>query len=266
MKTHLLLILALVLAPPLHAQLAPYDGAGMTYGHVHLNVSDLELHKELWVEQFGGELVERGPLTVVKFPGMLIALRESEPTMPMAETVMDHFGFKVRDIEDVLDRWRRAGYEVQSEFTGAEGFPNAYLVAPDGILIELQEDTTQSEDVAGYHIHFRTAQYEELLGWYVEVFGAVPFQRGTIATTANVPGMNLSFGDSDTPRAATQGSAIDHIGFEFRNLRETVDRLESMGITFDVDYREIPAIGLNIAYLTDPTGVYIELTEGYTGY
>lgn len=266
MKTHLLLILALVLAPPLHAQLAPYDGAGMTYGHVHLNVSDLELHKEFWVDQFGGELVERGPLTVVKFPGMLIALREREPTMPSDETVMDHFGFKVRDIEDILDRWRRAGYEVQSEFTGAEGFPNAYLVAPDGILVELQEDRTQSEDVAGYHIHFRTAEYEELLDWYVEVFGAVPFQRGTIATTANVPGMNLSFGDSDTPRAATQGSAIDHIGFEFRNLRETVDRLESMGITFDVEYREIPAIGLNIAYLTDPSGVYIELTEGYTEY
>ena len=172
MKTHLFLILTLVLAPPLHAQLAPYDGAGMTYGHVHLNVSDLELHKELWVTQFGGELVERGPLTVMKFPGMLVALREREPNMPMPETVMDHFGFKVRDIEDVLDRWRRAGYEVRSEFTGAEGFPNAYLVAPDGILIELQEDATQSEDVAGYHIHFRTAQYEELLDWYVEVFGA----------------------------------------------------------------------------------------------
>jgi hypothetical protein len=28
----------------------------------------------------------------------------------------------------------------------------------------------------------------------------------------------------------------------------------------------VPAIGLNLAYITDPSGVYIELTEGYDKY
>ena len=32
---------------------------------------------------------------------------------------------------------------------------------------------------------------------------------------------------------------------------------------FDVPFRSVPAIGLDIAYMTDPSGVYIELTEGY---
>ena len=251
---------------PAHAQLAPFDDAGMTYGHVHLNVSDLELHKALWLEHFGGELVERGPLTVVKYPGMLIALREREPTGDSQGSVMDHFGFKVRDIESILAKWRDAGYEVQSEFTGAEGFPNAYIVMPDGIRLELQQDPAQEEDVIGYHIHFLTPEYEELMAWYVENFGVVPFQRGTIATTANAPGMNLSFGNSEEPRAPTQGRAIDHIGFEVRDLQETIRGLEARGITLDVPYREVPSIGLNIAYLTDPSGVYIELTQGYVDY
>ena len=35
---------------------------------------------------------------------------------------------------------------------------------------------------------------------------------------------------------------------------------------FDVPYRRVPSIGLNIAYITDPSGVYIELTEGYGQY
>ena len=35
---------------------------------------------------------------------------------------------------------------------------------------------------------------------------------------------------------------------------------------FDVQYREVPLIGLKIAYITDPAGVYIELTEGYNTY
>ncbi len=266
--TKLLLTAALTLslASPAYAQLAAPDDAGMTFGHVHLNVSDLELHKALWLEHFGGELVERGPLTVIKYPGMLLALRERAPTGGSQGTVMDHFGFKVRDIDAILASWRAAGYDVQSEFTGAEGFPNAYVVAPDGVRVELQEDPMQREDVVGYHIHFITPEYEELMGWYVETFGVVPFQRGTIATTANAPGMNLSFGDSEMAGAATQGRAIDHIGFEVEDLAATIRGLEALGVTLDVDYREVPSIGLNIAYLTDPSGVYIELTEGYDDY
>ena len=37
---------------PLPSSAVPND-AGLTYGHVHLNVSDVELHKQLWVEHFG---------------------------------------------------------------------------------------------------------------------------------------------------------------------------------------------------------------------
>jgi hypothetical protein len=35
-----------------------------------------------------------------------------------------------------------------------------------------------------------------------------------------------------------------------------------MGIKIDVPYRSVPAVGLSIAFITDPWGTYIELTEG----
>jgi catechol 2,3-dioxygenase-like lactoylglutathione lyase family enzyme len=266
MRLLLTLALALSIAAPLPAQIAPLNEAGMTFGHVHLNVSDLDLHRELWTVHFGGEIVERGPLTVVKLPRLLIVLTERAPTGGSQGSVLDHFGFKVRDIEAILERWRAAGYEVQSGFTGAEGFPNAYLIGPDGLRIELQEDTTQDVAVMGHHVHFFTPEFEELLPWYVETFGVVPFQRGTIATTANAPGLNLSFGGSREPREPTRGRVIDHIGFEFADLEATVRELEARGITFDVPLREIPSIGLKIAFMTDPSGVYIELTEGLVEY
>jgi catechol 2,3-dioxygenase-like lactoylglutathione lyase family enzyme len=259
-------MVAFSLVSPAAAQLAPPDAAGMTYGHVHLNVSDVELHKKLWSEQFGGVVVQKGPLTAVKFPGMLIALSGRAPSGGSQGTVMDHFGFKVKDIAAQLAKWRAAGYEVQSEFTGAEGFPNAYIVAPDGVRVELQEDKTQAEDVIGYHIHFITPDYEKEMAWYVDTFGVVPFKRGTIETTANAPGMNLSFGNARTPTVATRGRAIDHIGFEFDDLEAFCKKLEAKGITFDVPYRDVPSIGLKIAYITDPAGVYIELTQGYDAY
>ncbi len=78
--------------------------------------------------------------------------------------------------------------------------------------------------------------------------------------------MNLSFGGAQGERAATQGTAIDHIGFEIDGLEDFCRALEAKGIEFQVPYREIPAIDLNIAYIIDPRGVRIEFTEGYDEY
>src|SRR5229473_522884 len=104
MHMRLLLTLAatLSIAQPAAAQLASPNAAGVAYGHVHLNVKDIEVHKKLWVEHFGGTVVQKGPLTVVKLPNMLIALTKKEPTGGSEGTVMDHFGFKVRNLQEML--------------------------------------------------------------------------------------------------------------------------------------------------------------------
>ncbi len=39
-------------------------------------------------------------------------------------------------------------------------------------------------------------------------------------------------------------------------------KLEAAGIEFSVPYRKVDAIGLGIAFFTDPWGTFIELTEG----
>lgn len=257
---------ALLPAAPGGAQLAPPNEAGVTFGHVHLNVADIEVHKRLWVEHFDGEVVVKGPLTTVKVPGSLIVLTQREPTAASQTTVMDHFGFKVRDYDGVLERWRAAGYEVQAEFTGVEGERNAYLLAPDGVRFEVQADPTLERSVEHYHVHWFMEGGEELRDWYVERFGATPRARGTLPVTADVPGSNLSFSGTRTERTPTQGAAIDHIGFEVDDLRAFCEMLESRGVVFDVPYREIASIELAIAFFTDPSGVRVELTEGFDRY
>ena len=258
--------LVFLLASPAYAQLATPNEAGVRYGHTHLNVSDIEVHKTLWVEHFGGVVVQKGPLTAVRLPGMLVALTEREPTGGSEGTVMDHFGFKVRSLPAFLAKWRADGLPVMSEFTGAEGYPNAYVMAPDDVRVELQEDQALPVEVAAYHIHFLTPDYEGLLDWYLENFSLDRRPRGSIETTTNVPGMNLSFGNAATPMAATRGRSIDHIGFEVDDLEAFCKMLEARGVEFDVTYREAPSVELKIAFLTDPSGVYIELTEGYDEY
>jgi catechol 2,3-dioxygenase-like lactoylglutathione lyase family enzyme len=265
-RLFLTVALLLAVAGPARAQLSPMNAAGITYGHVHLNVADVEVHKKLWVEMFGGTWVQKGPLMTVKFPNMLVALTQRAPTGPSQGTVMDHFGFKVRSMPEMLTAVRAAGYTVQQEFTGAEGFPNAYFLGPDGLRVEMQEDKTLTAKAIPNHIHFWTPEFEKLLDWYVDTFSLTKRSRGTIKSTADAGTVNLSYQTSREPVVPTKGRVIDHIGFEVKDLAAFVKQLEAKGIKFDVPYREVPAIGLKIAYITDPSGVYIELTEGYVNY
>ena len=271
MRLLLTATLALACAAPAAAQLAHPNTNGITYGHVHLNVTDIELHKKIWVEHFGGVVVQKGPLTAVRLPNFLVALSEREPTGGSQGSVMDHFGFKVQNTERFLAKWRAAGLPdagmpVTGEFIGAEGFPNAYVMMPDGVRVELQEDPQLPVEVAGYHIHFIHPEFDDLLTWYEETFSLARRARGRIETTTDVPGMNMSFGGADEPTAPSRGRAIDHIGFEIDNLEAFCAILAAKGIEFDVEYREVDSVELKIAFLTDPSGTYIELTEGYDEY
>ena len=62
--------------------------------------------------------------------------------------------------------------------------------------------------------------------------------------------------------APTKGRALDHIGFEVKDLEAFCKKLEAAGVKLDMPYRNIPALSLSIAFLTDPWGTNIELTEG----
>ena len=136
MKLLSIAAVALALARPVSAQLAPANDLGVSFAHVHLNVTDVAANEELYSNVFGGTIVMKGTLHTVKFPNFLVVFNEREPTGPSQGTIMDHFGFKVRDIGEILAEWRARGLEVQSEFNGGEGFRNAYLLAPDGVRIE----------------------------------------------------------------------------------------------------------------------------------
>ncbi|MDA0204717.1 MAG: VOC family protein [Acidobacteria bacterium] len=261
-------IAALSVMAPASAQLVAPNELGVAMGHVHLNVSDVESHRQLWIEHFDAVPLDRNGLTGVKIPGMLLLFRQQDATGPSEGTVVDHFGLKVRSLEEVLQRWRAAGREVQREFTGAAGFPNAYILAPDGVKIELQQDVGQPEIATAHHLHYFNADYLEVRAWYVEMFSAILGNRGQV-DTADLPGINLSFGTNRRSSAVpvgTEGRTIDHIGFEVRNLKAFCEQLEAKGIEFDRPYRENAEIGVSTAFFTDPFGAYVELTEGLRQY
>ena len=253
---------------PLQAQLTPPNGAGVTMGHVHLNVKDVEAQKKFWIEQFDAKpLAKENPqLPGVKVPGMLILLTKKDPIHGTEGTSLDHFGFKVHNLAEMEARLRAAGWEVGKDFKGTEGFQNAYVTGPDSVKIEMQEDTTLPVRAAVNHLHYVVPDPMALRAWYIDKMLLTSTERGSFKT-ANAGDVNLTFQAArKPPTSGTKGGSLDHIGFEVKDLEAYCKKLEANGLKLDVPYRKIPSLGIAIAFLTDPQGVYIELTEGLTAY
>ena len=96
-------------------------------------------------------------------------------------------------------------------------------------------------------------------------FGAIAGKRNAF-DTANVPGAELTLGKQDTAQAPTKGRSLDHMGFEVKNLDQFTKTLQADGIQLEAPgvRASANAPNLRIAYIFDPWGTYIELTEGLT--
>ena len=260
------LSLALSSSSPALAQLAPPNDAGVTLGHIHLAVKDVEAHKRFWTTMLGGTVVTNGPLTLIQFPGIYIMLRQADNAGPPAGSLVDHFGFVYKDLASERGRWQAAGvkYEV------GETNPNqGYVYAPDSeIRVEVFGDPSLPGRVSMDHIHLYPAETDipAMQAWYAQMFGGLPGKRQRIAR----PGLidcdyfhrfNLSFSPTATKRVPTKGRALDHLGFDVRNLDEFEKRIAAHGLKFEAPARQVPNSRTRVAFLTDPWGTYLEVTE-----
>jgi len=65
-----------------------------------------------------------------------------------------------------------------------------------------------------------------------------------------------------TAPTATAGRAYDHVGFEVKDLAGFLAKLEAQGIKPTQPLRHNDVLNINLAFITDPWGTNIELTEG----
>lgn len=235
------------------AQLAASGDSGVAMGHLHLNTADAAAQKRFWTEFVGAKPAKNGALTI---PGALIMLKQAPPTGDSSGSTVNHVGVLVKDLDAYREKVKAAGYKVVMENPRQVMF-----LGPDDLKVELTVDPNLSTPVANHHIHFFDSDVDATKAWYVKMFGAKPGKRGQFEA-ADLPGVNLSFSKAPEATAPTKGRALDHIGFEVKNLEAFCKNLEAQGVKFDQPYRKLDKLGIAVAFLTDPWGTYIELTEG----
>ena len=248
-------VLAGTFGPGVHAQLASPGDSGVVMGHLHLTVKDLEAHRTFWAA-LGGTPVQNGPLALIQLPGTFVMLRQGTPAGGTVDSTINHVGFLVKDIQPWIAKWQAAGLKMEPQARPTQ----VYLIAPDDVRVEILEDKSIDTPLKMHHVHFYTASPLETQAWYAKTFGAAPGKRGQF-DAADLPGVNLTFAKAETPTVATKGRSLDHLGFEVKNLEAFCHKLETAGIKLDRPYTRIPNSTTAIAFLTDPWGSYIELTE-----
>jgi catechol 2,3-dioxygenase-like lactoylglutathione lyase family enzyme len=257
------------------AQLLAAREAPIAYGHHHLNVTSIVEQKKFFVDTLGGVPVTLAGREIIKFPNALVFLREQKPTGGNRGTTVNHLGFTVPNLRQTLDKLKANGYRIVTREEGTSNlevkddignYPGrtiglAYVLGPDDLKLEIVENKEQKVPIVANHVHFFGQQNEDMQAWYVKVFGAKAGAPGGLFPSASLPGLGLAFSPSTTPVVGTQGRVVDHIGFEIKNLPEFLKKVEAMGIK-PANVRQVPELNVSIAFITDPWGTYIELTEG----
>lgn len=271
------LVFALLVPVSAGAQLASPNKAGVSMGHLHYVVKDIEANKRFWVALGGASFVGGdGTLVMVKFPDVVVVLTQGESSGGTEGSVVNHVAFRVQSFATV----EAAGLKV-ARLANFPGVGSTFT--PEGERIELFENSatnlTFTQD-AGYqdavadrhnhplpipiafhhiHLYLPAGKVAEAKAWYAKMFGGVPGKRSNY-DAVDLPGVNFNFSEAPKPTVPLKGRMLSHIGLEVENLEAFCRRLESLGVTFDVPYKKDGRF--DGAILTDPWGTQISLTEG----
>jgi catechol 2,3-dioxygenase-like lactoylglutathione lyase family enzyme len=258
--------------------LSPPNAAGIAMGHLHYVVRDVAANKAFWVGLGGRSVLFNGTTEGIVFPDVVVLLRQGESNGGTEGSVVNHVAFRVKSVAAI----ERAGYEVEynAQYPGV-----ASIHTPEGERIELFDDELATNlgftidgggsdataerhnrklevPIIAHHVHLNVPpdQVAAAKEWYATHFGGVRGKRWRYEAV-DLPGININISGVENTQAATRGRMLDHIGFEVANLEAFCRQLEAKGIKFDRPYGKLPS-GFGLAFLTDPWGTYIELTEG----
>jgi catechol 2,3-dioxygenase-like lactoylglutathione lyase family enzyme len=268
----------LLLTGPAGAQLSPPNAAGVAMGHLHYVVRDVAANKAFFVALGGKPILFNGTTEGALFPDVVVLLRQGEPSGGTEGSVVNHVAFRVKSLEAI----EKAGFTVEynAQYPGV-----ASVHSPEGERIELFDDELAtnlgftiddgghdaaaerhnrkiSVPIVAHHIHLNVPADQVAVAkeWYATHFGGVRGMRWRY-DAVDLPGININSSAVPAALAPTRGRMLDHIGFEVENLEAFCKALEAAGLKFDRPYGTLPS-GCGLAFLTDPWGTYIQLTEG----
>ncbi|MEX0964572.1 MAG: VOC family protein [Pseudohongiellaceae bacterium] len=235
---------------------APYD-------HIHLAASSAQEAVNWYVKHFGGEAARflrstdtSLPIDRVMYGDIAVIFFERDPGAGSVGSGVDHFGFSMPNVADVVAGVVEDGGKQLGELREFSGMQIGFVEDPWGTKIEIIDDP----ELRGmHHLHLSSPDPTGTLAWYGENFGGEPEQWKGALPALNYGDILLLVSQARGEVAPTQGRSFDHLGWKFTDLTATEAELKANGVEFSMDPREFRTI--RIAFADGPDGVRIELVE-----
>ena len=234
------------------------------YHHMHLTAPDAKAAAAWYIEHMGCEDFGREGACQVGTTQFIWF--EREPTDVSVGSGVNHIGFSFRDLAAKMAGWQAAGLDIENSDEPIRDIPGlfklAFLSDPWGTRIEVVED---HEYLGFHHIHLSSPDPDGALAWYQNIFGG---ESDSLKGRLN----GLRYGGTwllvsrlreGTP-AATQGRAIDHLGWGFPDLEAAASVIRSKGVDFQIeprDYTDPLGQDMKISFVVSPDDVRIEIVQ-----
>ncbi|HAT28816.1 MAG TPA: hypothetical protein EYO00_03245 [Gammaproteobacteria bacterium] len=238
------------------AQAAPYD-------HVHLAAPSAEAAVNWYVKHFGGEaarFMRRSDPNLsidrVMYGNIAVIFFEREPTGGSVGTGVDHFGFSMPNVAEVVAAVVADGGTQLGDLIEFSGMQIGFVEDPWGTKIELIDDA----NLRGiHHLHLSSADPESTLQWYAENFGGESEMFAGALPGLNYGDIWLLVAQARGDIAPTEGRSFDHLGWNFEDLDAGAEKLKANGVVFSMDPRDFRDI--RISFAEGPDGVRIEIVQ-----
>jgi catechol 2,3-dioxygenase-like lactoylglutathione lyase family enzyme len=119
-------------------------------------------------------------------------------------------------------------------------------------------ETARAEEAAYHHVHLNVPNPEEGVRWYIEHMGC-QVRPGRKDACQFGTTMYVAFYTRPS-KGASDGSAVNHIGFSFPDLTTKMKAFEAAGVKIVTPMRDLPGL-FKLAYVEDPWGTRIEVVE-----
>jgi catechol 2,3-dioxygenase-like lactoylglutathione lyase family enzyme len=238
---------------------AAADGR-VSYSHIYLLSKNQEAQRHFWVDIMGATASKLGGFDVYALPKMRVMVAKGDPASGSEGTIVNHVGFRVRDIKDILAKVAAEHYTIQVVNPNKDNPNQAFLIGPDDLRVELLAGPNITAVAENHQVHFFTPDVDGMQKWYLTNLGGTGQALGKVKVV-NLPGTMLLFSPTDTPVVGTKGRVLDHVGFEVKGLEDFSKTLEANGVKLDAPYRRSPQLA--VVFLTDPWGTRLELVEHF---
>ena len=284
---HLALLSALLLAVSAARRSCGDEPAH--FHHVRLNVTNVDQSMRFYSRFFGAVPVKFNGLADALFAerSLILFNKVDQPPPSELKSGIWHIGWGGVDVKNEFEWWKSRGLKIHTPLSPLPGQDNYYFYAqgPDGELIEI--NTMGHHRFA--HVHLFATDVNETTRWYVEHLGLtpqrpipVPRPEGDMQTLRTIwinsfRCDNVSFivfgkPDREEPPPwwrdeplidiqPTQGRAIDHVAFSYRQIEPVFERMKAAGAKIVQPIAVQESLKLKSFFVLAPDNVLVEIVE-----